>query len=145
MAWLTKEGIAVSALRETSGLGWFRGGGWVLEGGLLAKLESQEYDIELYGKLVFRNYPVFFLLFHSDNSSRHGLDFFLLRRNKHDLKATLLKKWTFAAREILPDGAPSSTVKAILRDYIPRQRVTLVVTGLKRPFEDIVNLSKNTQ
>jgi len=76
-AWLTKEGIAVGDLRETSMLGWLRRGGWIFEGGLLAKIESEESTLELYGKRVVRADPVSILNLHGDKNREHSVEFFL--------------------------------------------------------------------
>jgi hypothetical protein len=143
LASLTKEGIAVGDLRETSMLGWLRRGGWILEGGLLAKIESEESNLELYGKRVVRAEPVSILNLHGDKNREHSVEFFLLRRKKQDSKATLLKKWIFSGEEILLDAAiPLGDVKGILRNYIERKSVTLAIVGLNRPFEERVDISQ---
>lgn len=141
LAWLTKQGIAVGDLRETSTLGLFRKGGWVLEGGLLAKLQTGNGTMELYGKRVVQVEQVFILNFHRDRRREHSVEFFLLYRNREDSKARLLKKWKFAADEMyLSQGLSLGEVKGILRDYVEGKSVIFAVTGLKQAFEERVEI-----
>jgi hypothetical protein len=146
-AWLTKEGIAISDLREKSFLGISRLGGWVLHGGLLAKAMIGESSVELYGKNVVRAKPVpiFLFLVHLDRYHDYGSEFFLLRRKKGEEKATILKKWVFTRDDVLTHRFLLSTIADVrgFLQYEPGKTIaTVKITGLKHPFEKMVDLSK---
>ncbi len=143
-AWLKKKGIAVSDLRGTRLIGLFRKGGWILEGGLLAKAKTQSSTIELYGKRVVRAEPVSILSFilHRDNQREYGYEFFLLHRKNGMAKAHVVKKWIFNPEDTPVFMDNFDVVRGFLR-YDPATRIaTVTITGLKRPIGEHIDLSK---
>lgn len=138
----TKHGIMVSDLRETRFLGLWLKGGWLLQGGLLARVEDQASTVELYGKMVMRAEPVFlftyFVSIHGpDNVRPYADEFFLLLRKKGSERATVLRKWVFNQQE-----SEMGVVRGLLR-YDPATKVaTVTILGLKHPFEEHIDLSE---
>lgn len=143
-AWLTKEGIAVSDHRETSFFGLLRRGGWSLDEGLLAKAEARDSTIELYGKEAVREKPKPFFFIHWGIPGGYGYEFFLLHRKKGVEKAMIIKKWSFdrygIARMLLMDWI--SDVRGFLRYDGEANNAIVTFTGVKRPFEERVDLSR---
>ena len=94
---MTIWGIAVYDLRERRFL--MSHGGWVLEGGLLRRINIGDVRIELYGKTIRRHEPylnpwphVYF----NNESWSFGHEFFLLLRSKDHDQALILRKWVVA-------------------------------------------------
>jgi hypothetical protein len=87
----TTQGIEVSRLDERF-LFW-RNGGWVLQGGLLARATGRSPAIELYGKAVIRRPPyVSGGPFPRDPPKTTGYEFFLLRRKASVPRAAILRQ-----------------------------------------------------
>jgi len=87
-------GIRVVDLRERR---WLKSrGGWVLEGGLLGRVQVANVQIELYGKTIHRDEPYAEPLPHvwiGNYSWNLAHEFFLLRRDKPGLRASILQNW----------------------------------------------------
>ena len=89
-------GIRVSALKERRYL-LMSQGGWVLEGGLLRRIDMEDAKIELYGKTIKRHEPTLQLFPHAGNESwQYGHEFFLLLRSKDHDQAKILRTWIVA-------------------------------------------------
>lgn len=139
--WTTKQGIAISDRRDTKLLGLWRGGGWSIFGGMLARVSAGFSSIELYGRVIVSAQPSFFLNFHPSNETEYGYDFFLVKRNTTTRLGTVAKRWTFSSDEAIHIGRITN-VRAQLA-YDPANTVAIVtITGLKRPFEERIDLSK---
>ena len=131
-AW-TSYGIEVSRLDERWLL--WRNGGWIPQGGLLARVKGQLATLELYGKAISRRPPyVPRGPFPYDPPITTGYEFFLLLRNANTPRATILQQWTFQPRDVAKDGQVSATVQ-----YGAATRTaTVTITGLKRRVEETV-------
>jgi len=126
----TTYGIAVLRLDERWLL--WRNGGWVLQGGLLARARERGAAVELYGKAVIRRPPwISWGPFRRDPPMTTGYEFFLLQRRANAPRATVVRQWT-----VEPDGgARLGRVGATLR-YDPATRTARVaVSGLKKPID----------
>jgi hypothetical protein len=131
----TTQGIEVSRLDERF-LFW-RNGGWVLQGGLLARARGRSAAIELYGKAVIRRPPyVPGGPFPRDPPMTTGYEFFLLLRKPNVPRATILRQWTFQPGDVAKDAG----VRATLRYNAATRTATVAITGLKTPVEDIVEI-----
>lgn len=90
----TACGIRVVDLRERR---WLKSrGGWMLEGGLLGRVQLPNGQIELYGKTIERHEPYAEPLPHvwiGNKSLNLAHEFFLLRREKPGDRASILQKW----------------------------------------------------
>ena len=138
---LMSHPISVSELGE----GLFGNGGWILQGGLLRRINDDSSTIELYGKRVVRQFPHFRILPHRDPPMEVGYEFFLLRRKPGTTRAVIIRQWTFLPDEVvLKDvghGGRYPNVRCILQYDATTRNATVTVTGLKRPFEERIDLS----
>jgi len=131
----TTQGIAVSRLDERFLL--WRNGGWVLQGGLLARARGRSAAIELYGKAVIRRPPyVPGGPFPRDPPMTTGYEFFLLLRKPNVPRATILRQWTFQPGDVAKDAS----VKAMLKYDAAARTATVAIMGLKTPVEGIVEI-----
>jgi hypothetical protein len=106
----TPYGIHVARLDERWLL--WRNGGWVLQGGLLARVKEQSAAIELYGKAVIRRPPyVPGGPFPRDPPMTRGYEFFLLLRRTGVPRAIILRKWTVEPRDVVKDSPPRATLQ----------------------------------
>jgi hypothetical protein len=127
------------------GEGFFGNGGWVLSGGLLSRVRDGSIIFELYGKAVVRRLSYFPFPPHRDIPEEIGYEFFLLSRKPGVLRATVIRKWTFAPDEVIlknvgHDGRYPE-VRAKLQFDATTRIATVIISGLKRPFEERVDLS----
>jgi hypothetical protein len=129
----TAYGIEVSRLDERFLL--WRNGGWILQGGLLARVKAPLAAFELYGKAVIRQQsyipggP-----FPRDPPTTTGYEFFLLLREAGAPRATILRKWTFDPRDVVEAGR----VRAELHWDAATRKALVTIKGLKTPITDIV-------
>lgn len=131
-AW-TSYGIEVVRLDERWLL--WRNGGWILQGGLLARVKEQSAALELYGKAVIRRPPyVPRGPFPYDPPMTTGYEFFLLLRKASAPRATILQQWIFQPRDVAKDGQVSATVQY----NAATQTATVTIMGLKRRVEETV-------
>lgn len=104
----TRRGLSVIDLRERRVLKSH--GGWVLEGGLLGRLEVDAHRIELYGRRAIRHelylqpWPHVWI---GDKSWNPAHEFYLLRREKRTDRAAVLRRWT------LPDAEASGATRSL--------------------------------
>lgn len=134
----TTYGIQVARLDERFLL--WRNGGWVLQGGLLARAREQSSTIDLYGKAVIRQPPyVPGGPFPRDPPRTAGYEFFLLLRKAGAPRATILREWVFQPDDVAKDG----WVRAMLHYNTTKRTATVTITGLKKPFEDTVDFSSS--
>lgn len=144
---LTKQGIRVSDLRETQGFGLYRGGGWILRGGLLARISDGSSAVELYGKNIVHVEPASFLSNlgpgrGSAVEKEAGYEFYLLRRDGGKSKATIIKKWSIGPDAVKPMGRDLIADARGFLEYNPETRtVKVTITGLKQPVEERIDLS----
>jgi hypothetical protein len=120
----TTYGIEVSRLDERWLL--WRNGGWVLQGGLLARAREPSSTIELYGKAVIRQ-PAYVPggPFPRDPP---------MRRKANVQRAAILRQWTFQPGDVAKDGSVRATLQ-----YNPATRMAIVtIKGLKTPVEETV-------
>ena len=137
----TNRGITIMRLGE----GFWRNGGWLLEGGLLAQAVDGSSTFELYGKAVVRRFPFVPFPFHRERPHETGYEFFLLHRGPGVPHATIVGQWVCPPDEVVvkreSTGGTYEDVRGMLR-YDPDTRTAMVtITGLKRPIEERVDLS----
>jgi hypothetical protein len=127
---LTTRGIFVQDFRGTALLGILRGGGWVFDGGMLGQVERPTAIIELYGKQVWRLYPGF-LGNYAKFREEETYEFFLLKREKGNQRALLLKKWIVRPEEIKWFVSPGNISTRLYPDdeQVRRQNETRDVRG----------------
>lgn len=159
-AWLTNYGIEISETRSTNA-------GWHLDGGLIARIQVSDTTIELFGRETTRIHgPTYTAAVGRD----YIYDFFLVVRPVGHEPGRLIKQWRIPPEELaLTGGSIDPTIfqrstrsrvsiETILhpaRDSLPRHFVdgyldfdpatkiaTVTVTGLKRPFQERVDLSE---
>ena len=129
----TTSGIQVARLDERW-LVW-RNGGWVLQGGLLARVGDHSSAIELYGKAVIRRPPyVPGGPFPRDPPMTTGYEFFLLLRKANAPRATILRQWTFQPSDVVEAGR----VTARLQYDAATRKAVVTIAGLKSPVEETV-------
>ena len=146
----TVWGIRVSALKERRYL-LMSQGGWILEGGLLSRINIGDTKIELYGKTIERHEPYlnpFPHVWFGNESWSFGHEFFLLLRSKDHTEAKILRKWVVAdSYDGLGGGLGISLPRGFLEYDKFSGRVTAKVmnahyTGL---FIERVDLSDRSQ
>jgi hypothetical protein len=134
-AW-TSFGIEVLRLDERWLL--WRNGGWILQGGLLARIREQSAALELYGKAVIRRPPyVPGGPIPRDPPRTAGYEFFLLLRKADAPRATVLRQWIFQPNHVVEAGR----VKAGLLYDAGTRKAVVTITGLKTPVEDTVEFT----
>lgn len=137
---LTSHGISVMRLGE----GFWGNGGWILEGGLLARALDGPATLELYGKAVVRQFAYFPFPFHREIPHETGYEFFLLRRHPGS-QAIVIRKWVFPSSEVLikreSAGGAHEDVRGTLRYEAGTRTAAVTITGLKRSFEERVDLT----
>jgi hypothetical protein len=122
------------------GEGLFRRGGWYLGGGLLRRISDGPVTIEIYGKRVVRRFPYIPFPPHSGGPEETSSEFFLLYR-KPGSPGTIIRKWIFLPEEIVIDRDDQSEVRCVFQYDRASKTATVTIHGLKRPFEDRVDLS----
>lgn len=157
----TQYGIEVSETRSTNA-------GWQLEGGLIARISVSDRSIELFARETTRVHgPTYTAAVGRD----HTYDFFLVGRPGTSNSGKLLKQWHFTPKELAMTGDPvdpaifqrstrsqRADIEGILNpprgayprhfidgylDFDPTTKIaTVTITGLKRPFQDRVDLSR---
>jgi len=157
-AQFTKYGIEVRQTRSTNA-------GWELVGGLVGQVNLDGRAIELYGRRVIRVHgPGWTLSLEKDVV----YDLFLVLRPSNSARGRIVKHWRFPPEELALTGSPidptifkrSTRTKADLEtilhpaegslrqhyvdgylDVDPSGKTaTVTVTGLKRPFSEVVDL-----
>jgi len=132
----TTYGIEISRLDERFLL--WRNGGWVLQGGLLARVTEQSSAIELYGKAVIRRSAyVPGGPFPRDPPMTTGYEFFLLRKANAP-QATIVRQWSYQPSDVVEAGRVTARLKY---DTATRKAVVTIV-GLKVPVEDTVEIPR---
>jgi hypothetical protein len=131
---LTTRGISVQDSQGTELLGLRRGGGWSLQGGLIATAQAPDGLLELYGKRVWRIYPSFLGISpYMKPKEDETYEFFLLLRKAEAQRATLVKKWVVAPNEIkwfvYPNVREAVTKAFPGDDEFLRQQETIDVRG----------------
>ena len=133
----TTHGIRVSRLDERWLL--WRNGGWILEGGLLARAREQSSAIELYGKAVIRQLPyVPGGPFPRDPPMTTGYEFFLVLRKADASRATIIRQWIFPPSDVVKAGL----VGARLQYDTASKKAVVTISGLKTPVEYTVELPR---
>jgi len=127
----------ISILSEGEGL--FGTGGWILAGGLLRRISDGPVTIEIYGKRVIRRFPHFPFPPHSSGPEETGYEFFLLHRKSGSL-GRVIRKWVFLPEETVIDKDDQSDVRCIFQYDSVNKTAAITLRGLKRPFEDRVDL-----
>lgn len=157
----TRYGIEVSETRSTNA-------GWRLEGGLIGRIPVSDRSLELFSREATRVHgPTYTAAVGRD----HAYDFFLVVRLGNGRSARLLKQWHFPPEELAMTGDPvdpailqrstrsqRADIESILNpprgsyprhfldgylDFDPITKIaTVTVSGLKRPFRDRVDLSR---
>lgn len=134
---ITTHGIEVSRLDERWLL--WRNGGWVLQGGLLARAREQSSAIELYGKAVIRRPPyVPSGPFPRDPPMATGYEFFLVLRKADASRATIIRQWIFQPSDVVEAGR----VGGRLQYDTASKKAVVTITGLKTPVEYTVELPR---
>lgn len=145
---LKAEGISVEDLTETR-FGLWRGGGWLLDGGPLEKIDAGTFTLELYGKQVLRRAPIFILnvrklLSHAQLDTLVEYQFFLLLRRPDTKRAELIQKWSVPRGEVmLTNGDETAAVSGALSYDQKTKTATVEIRGLKTPLQRSVNLSNH--
>jgi hypothetical protein len=159
-AQFTKYGIEVRQTRSTNA-------GWELVGGLVGQVDLDGRTIELYGRQVIRVHgPVGTLSIERDVA----YDFFLVLRPSNGARGRVVRHWRFPPEDLALTGSPvdpaifrrstrtKADIETILHpaegslsqhyvdgylDSNPESNAaTVTVTGLKRPFREVVDLSR---
>lgn len=140
----TKQGIVVSDLRATRLLGLWAGGGWELQGGLIGGVERRDSTVELYAKEVVWTEPFFILNLKAMHTPKQefSYEFFLLHRRRGAPRAAILEKWTFRPEQLRLKGDAYPDIRGFLRFDPSAVAATIVIEGLKDPFEVRVDLSR---
>lgn len=142
-AWSLKYGISVRGPMETRALGFWRKGGWLLSGGLLARAEEPTELIECYGKFVEWTAPYFPFPFHRLPPERWwSYEFFLLQRERRTMSTRLIHKWVFEPPQLAPSSREpeDDSVRAELAYQPGTRTATVIVHGLARPFQENVQI-----
>jgi hypothetical protein len=150
----TKYGIGIDAQRT---FGW---GGWSFTGGMVGRVSVRGADLELFGKEVARVHGPK----GTANPQDHSYEFFLVVRPSAPGAARLVRDWRFSWEEVAPIVAPD-VAERLRRQYagaelerrLERNQIislhgyvavdasgkvaTVTITGLKRPFQERVDLS----
>jgi hypothetical protein len=151
---ITRYGIGISA-QSTLG-----GGGWSIGGGLVGRAALGSTDVELFGKAVARVHGVK----RTSDDQDESYEFFLVLRPSAPGAARALRQWRFSWEELAPTVAPQvaeslrrrytgaelekelERAKAIyVHGYLKVDQeskvATIAITGLKKPFQERVDLS----
>lgn len=160
-AWLSEHGIEVTETRSTHA-------GWHLKGGLIQRMYAGNSAIELFGRESTRVHGPFYTTAVGRDDT---YEFFLVVRPRNKGRGRLIKQWHFPPKELaLTPGDPidpailqrstrsRASIETILHpargaypryfvdgylDFDPNTKIaTVTVTGLKRPFQDRVDLSR---
>lgn len=132
----TRYGIDVF---EHSALG---GGGWSIVGGMVARVVRPEATVELFGKEVVRVHGPTGVATDED----YSYEFFLVVRPTATARGRLIRQWRFPRPELVlrehGHRPPGFAVEGFLA-FDERSRIaTVTVTGLVRPFQERVDLSR---
>lgn len=134
-------GITVMKLGE----GFWGNGGWVVKGGLLGRTSDESVIVELYGKAVVRRFSYFPFPFHRNTPQETGYEFFLLYRQRDTSRVRIARKWVFQPNEVVvkrdTTGGTYEDVQGALRYEADTRVATVTVMGLKRSFDERVDLS----
>lgn len=151
----TRYGISIDAERS---FGW---GGWSFSGGMIGRVAVGSATVELFGKRVSRVHGPKGTASLPDRS----YEFFLVVRPTGAGPARVVKEWRFSWEELAPTVAPEVAEKlkrqyagAALERELEREQIvsldgnlavdpngkvgTVTITGLKRPFQERVDLSR---
>jgi hypothetical protein len=141
--WLvsTSHRLQVSRLDE----GFWRNGGWILAGGLLAKVRLESSTLELHGKEIRRQFPYTPFPFHRTIPHETGYEFFLVHRPQGDSQATIIQRWVIPPSDVIVErdahGGTSDWVGASLKYDNDTRTAMVSIAGLKREVVDRVQLS----
>jgi hypothetical protein len=126
--------------------GFWHNGGWELVGGLLGRAVADSSSLELWGKAAVQVFPYFPFPFHREIPHETGYEFFLLLRQPGSTPATVVRQWAFKPNEVVvthaTTGGNYEDVRAVLKYNEAARTATVAVSGLKRPFEDRLDLSR---
>ena len=125
------------------GEGFWRTGGWNVQGGVLSSKTDGITVIQLYAKTIEHLHSHFPL--NPDQRIDTGYEFVLVQRKEGVAGATIVRKWRFSPDEVISvdrrSDAHGDRVLAFFSYDFPTHTATLKVTGLTRPFEESVDLS----
>lgn len=151
----TRYGIHIA---EQSTLG---GGGWSIEGGMVARVIRHDTTIELFGKEIARTHG----MYRGVTDPDYSYEFFLVVRSTTTGRGRLVKQWRFPYEE-LGRTVPPKLVETLRAQYSgaelqkelerskgifingflsldePSKTATVTLTGLLRPFQEHVDLSR---
>lgn len=151
----TRHGIEIQA---DSTLGT---GGWYFMGGVVGRVSVRGADLELFGKEVFRVHGPK----GTGNLQDRSYEFFLVARPTEPGAARVVRQWHFSWEELAPTVAPEVTER-LRREYaaaelerrLERNQIisldgylavdpnsktaTVTINGLKRPFREQIDLSR---
>lgn len=151
----TRHGIGIHA---ESTLG---GGGWSFTGGMVGRVAMGSTTVELFGKDVARVHGPK----GTANLPDQSYEFFLVVRPTGIGTARVVRQWRFSWEELAPTVAPEVAERlrrqyagAALERELEREQIislhgylaidpngkvaTITITGLKRPFEEHIDLSR---
>lgn len=141
LLFLAPHGIIVRQLGD----GFWGNGGWILQGGLLDQVNDGPSIIQLYVKEVQHQHPYFPFPFHREIPHETGYEFFLLQRKAGVPGATIIRKWVFLPQDVVvahhSTGGTYEDVRGLLRYEATSRIANVKITGLKRPFDERVDLS----
>jgi hypothetical protein len=123
------------------GKGIWTNGGWILQGGLLGRVEIDSVAYEFFGKEVIRRIPYFPFPFHRDPPQESGYEFFLVRRGQRDIRGSVVRQWAVSPTDVRLSESGSTDVSAAMTRAPGGQTVVITVYGLKLPFVQRVDLS----
>jgi hypothetical protein len=127
-AYVTRYGIGVIA-QSTLG-----GGGWSMVGGMIGRVERPGTSVELFGKEVARTHG----MKRTSGEQDQNYEFFLVVRPSATGVGRLVKQWRFADEE---ERAKEKYVHGYLEVDPGSKAATIAITGLKKPFQERVDLS----
>lgn len=147
--WLNHEPYGINV--NQTGEGFWGNGGCSLLGGLLDEVSIGPSRIQLYAKIVEHYHSHFIVpfLFHRHTPRDTGYEFFLLHRKQGIPGAKIIRTWVFSPDEVVLEanrhGWTDSDVRAAFQLDSTSRTATVRVRGLKKPFEERVDLTSELE
>lgn len=142
-AYMGEYGIVVQELREQKLFGLLKGGGWIISGGLVDRIENDKSTIELYGKQIVKYYPGLLNNYYYKKEIRY--EFYLLNRSSLTKQAVVLKKWVIQPEQIRWIPEDKSKEISDIRTYLTYKSqigvVEIKITGLIKPFLEQIKVN----